>query len=64
MEAADERGNDVAIFGVIVVTLAVEIGGHDATVVHAVAIAVLAVVTFTQFDTSDFGDGIGLISRL
>ena len=54
----------MAVFGVVVVARAIQVGGHDAAVVHAVAGAVLAVVAFTQLDAGNLGDGIGLIGRL
>lgn len=43
---ADERRDDVGVFQVVVVAGAVEVGGHDAAVVHPVALAILAVVAF------------------
>ncbi len=64
MEPPDERGNDVTVLLVVVVARAIEVGGHNAAVVNAVAVAVLAVVTFAQLNASNFGDGIGLISGL
>ena len=54
----------MAVIWVVVVAGALEVGGHNATVVHPVALAVLAVVAFTQFDASNLSDGIGLICRL
>lgn len=64
VESSDERGDDVAVFRVIVVAGAVEVGGHDAAVVDAVCGAVLAVIAFTELDAGDFGDGIGLVGGL
>ncbi len=64
MKAADQGGDDVAVFGVVVVARAVQVGGHDAAVVHAVAGAILAVVAFTQLDAGDFGYGVGLVGGL
>ena len=59
VEATDQRGDDVAVFWMVVVARAIEVGGHNAAVVHSVAVTVLAVVTFTELDASDFGNGIG-----
>ena len=64
VKAADQRGDDVRIFGVVVVARAVQVGGHDATVVHSMAGTVLAVVAFAEFDASDFGNGVGLVGGL
>ena len=61
VEAADQRRDDVGIFRVVVVAGAVEVGGHDAAIVGAVALAVLAVVAFAEFDAGDFGDGVGFV---
>ena len=61
MEAANERWDYVRVFRVVVVARAVEVGGHDATVVHPVAGAVLAVVALAQLDAGDLGDGVGLV---
>jgi len=47
----------MGVFRVEIIVGAIEIGGHDGTVISAI----LAVVGFTQFDTGDFGDGIGFI---
>jgi hypothetical protein len=46
---------------VVVVAGAVEVGGHDAAVVGAVAGAVLAVVAFAELDAGDLGDGVGFV---
>ena len=61
VEAADQRRDDVGVFRVVVVAGAVEVGGHDAAVVGAVAVAVLAVVAFAEFDAGDLGDGVGFV---
>jgi len=61
VEAADQCGDDMRVFRVVVVAGAVEVGGHDAAVVDAVAGAVLAVVTFAEFDAGDLGDGVGFV---
>jgi hypothetical protein len=37
MKVADESGDDVAVFGVVVVVWAIQVGKHDAAVVNAVA---------------------------
>ena len=64
MEAADERGDDVAVLGVVVVARAVEVGGHDAAVVHAMTLAILAVVGLAKLDAGNLGDGVGLVGGL
>ena len=64
MEAANERWDYVRVFRVVVVARAVEVGGHDATVVHPVAGAVLAVVALAQLDAGDLGDGVGFVGGL
>ena len=64
MKTANERGNDVAVIGVVVVAGAIEVGGHDAAVVDPVACAVLAVVAFAELDAGNFGNGVGLIRWL
>ena len=61
MELADHGGNDVGVFRVVVVARAVEVGGHDTTVVDAVAGAVLPVVAFAEFDAGNLGDGVGFV---
>ena len=64
VKSADQRGNDVAVFRVVVVTRAVQVGGHDAAVVDAVAGTVLAVVALAQLDTGNLGNRIGLVGGL
>lgn len=64
MKSADQGGDDMAVFGVVVVARAVQVGGHDAAVVHAVAGAVLTVVALTQLDAGDLGYGVGLVGGL
>ena len=61
VQAANQGGNDVGIFWVVVVAWAIQVGGHDAAVVNTVAGAVLAVVAFAKLDASDLGNGIGLV---
>lgn len=61
VEPADQRGDDVAVFRVVVVARAIEVGGHDAAVVHAVAGAKLAVVALAELDAGDLGHGVGLV---
>ena len=46
----------MAVFGMIVVADAVEIGGHNAPVVGTI----LAVVAFTEFDACNFSDCVRL----
>jgi len=60
VEAPDERRDHVAVFGVVVVAGAVEVGGHDAAVVAPV----LPVKALAEFDARDLGDGIGLVGGL
>ena len=60
VEPPHHGGDYVAVFGVEVIVLAVEVGGHCAAIVPAI----LAVVTFAEFDASNFGNGIGLIGWL
>jgi len=52
---ADERGQNVRVGQVVVVSGAVEVGGHDGEV----AGAVLAVVAPAQLNAGDLGDGVG-----
>ena len=61
MKAADQCRDDVAVSRVVVVARAIQVGGHDAAVVHTMAVAKLAVVAFAEFDASDLGDGIWLV---
>ncbi|MDT4839327.1 hypothetical protein FQZ97_731150 [compost metagenome] len=61
VKPADQRWDDVAVFRVVVVARAIEVGGHDAAVVHAVAGAKLAVVAFAELDAGDLGHGVGLV---
>ena len=60
MEAADERGQHMAVSGVIVVAGPVEIGGHQADGIKAV----LTAQGFRELDAGDFGDGVPLIGGL
>ena len=60
MEAADQRGDDVAVFGMIIVAAAVEIGRHHVDEVGAV----LAAIGLDHLDAGDLGDRIGLVGRL
>ena len=64
VKAPEERWDDVAIFRVVVIARAIQVGWHDASVVHAMTRAVLTVVAFTQLDACNFGNGLGLIRRL
>ncbi len=61
VEAADQSWDNVGVFRVVVVTGAIEVGGHDAAVINPVASAVLAVVAFAELDAGDLGDGVGLV---
>ena len=60
MKSADQRGDHMAIDGMKVIPLSIEIGGHHRAVVGTV----LAVIGFTQFDTGDLCDGIGFVGGL
>ena len=60
VKPADQRGDDVAVFGMIIVAGAVEIGRHHADEVGAV----LAAIGLGQLDAGDLGDRIGLVGRL
>ena len=62
METANQRGNEMRVFWVVIVTRSLDAGGHDAAVVHTMACTVLAVVAFAKFDAGDLGDGIRLVS--
>lgn len=57
VEAADEGRQHVAVFGVVVVADAVEVGGHHADEVGAILVA----VGFAEFDAGNLGDGVGLV---
>ena len=61
VKATDKSWDDVGILRVVVVARAVEVRGHDAAVVHPMALAVLAVVAFAELDASNLGDGVGLV---
>lgn len=45
----------------IVVARAVKVSGHDASVIHTVALSILAVVAFAELDASNLGDCVGLV---
>ncbi len=60
MEAADEGWDDVAVFGMVVVSGAVQVRWHDT----AKVCAVLTVVAFAEFDTGDLGYSVWFIGRL
>ena len=59
MEFADEGGEDVGVGEVEVVVDAVEVGGHGGDEVNAI----LLVIGFAEFESGDFGDGVGFIGR-
>ncbi len=60
MKPADQCGDDVAVFGMIIVARPVQIGRH-----HIDEIArVLAAIGFHHLDPGDLGDRIGLVGRL
>lgn len=60
VEAADERRDHVAVFRVVVVARAVEIGGHGADGVKAV----LRAVGLTHPDPRYLGQGVGFVGGL
>ena len=64
VKAADQCRDDVAVFRVVVVAGAVQVGGHHAAVVNAVVGSVLAVVAFTELDAGNLGNGVWLVGRL
>jgi hypothetical protein len=43
------------------VTRAIQVGGHDIAIVHAMACTVLMVVAFTELDDNNLGNDIGFI---
>ena len=57
VEAADEGGDDVGVFSVVVVAWAVEVGGHGGVVEKTV----LGAVVLAHFEAGDFGDGVGFV---
>lgn len=59
MEAANERGEDMAVFRVIIVPGAVQVGGHRADGVKPVWLAVCL-----AHDAGDFCQGIGIVGLL
>jgi len=63
MKPADQRWNDMAMFGVVVIAGAVKVGGHDAAIINAMAFPILTIITFAQLDAGNLGNGIGLIGR-
>ncbi len=60
VEAADQGGDDVAVFGMIIVAAAVEIGRHHVDEVGAI----LAAIGLHHLDPGDLGNRIGLVGRL
>ena len=60
MKPADQRGDDVAVFGMIIVAGPIQIGRHHADEVGAI----LAAIGLGHLDPGDLGDRIGLIGRL
>src|SRR5690606_11343165 len=60
VEAPDQPGDDVGVFGVVVVADAVEVAGHDGVV----ETAMLAAVVFAELQPGDFGEGVGFVGRL
>ena len=57
VEAADQGGHDVAVFGMIIVAAAAQIGRHHADEVGAI----LAAIGFHHLDPGDFCNRIGLM---
>ena len=60
VEAADEGRQHVRVLRVVVVAVAVEVGGHHADEVRPVLVA----VGLAELDAGDLGDGVGLVGRL
>ena len=60
VKPADQRCDDVAVFGVIIVAGPVQIGRHHIDEVGAI----LAAIGFDHLDAGDLGDRIGLVGRL
>lgn len=60
MELAQQRRDDVAVFRVVVVARAVQIGRHHRQILRAV----LAVVAPAHFDAGDLGERIGPVGGL
>ena len=60
METADQRGDDVAVFGMIIVAASVQIGRHHIDEVGAV----LAAIGLHHLDAGDLRNRIGLVGRL
>ena len=60
MKAADQRRGDVAVFRMVIVVGAVEIGRHHRNKVAAVLLA----VGFAELDGGDLGEGVALVGRL
>ncbi len=59
MEAADQRRQDVAVGGVVVVARPIEIGGHEADRIAAMLLA----QRLAELDAGDLGDRVPLIRR-
>ena len=57
MEAANERGNDVTVFCMIIVAWTVEIGRHRRVVEEPVLLAIV----LAKFEAGNFRDGIGFV---
>ncbi len=60
VEAADEGGDDVGVFRVVVVAGAVKVGRHGAVVEQTV----LSAVMLAEFESGDFRDGVGFVGGL
>ena len=57
MKAAQQSRDDVTVIRVIIVMRAIQIGRHHTSVITTV----LTVVTLTQFDTGNLGNGIRFV---
>ena len=60
MEAPDQRGQHMAVLGMVVVVGAVQVGGHHTDEIGAV----LPVEELTVFQPGDFRQGVGLVGFL
>lgn len=61
VETTDQCRNDVRVLRVIIVPRAIEVSRHNTAVVDTMALTILAVVAFAEFDASDFGNGVGFV---
>ena len=60
MEAPDQRGDHMAVIGMVIVAGAVQVCRHGRYEIHSV----LAAIGLTQLDPGNLGDGIPFVRRL